>query len=75
MLCLYVAILIISTLFIPLNTIRHSYALQQLAGNIIIETMPGETETFNWGLISDKNASTTVNITADGTGSDFLTFT
>jgi hypothetical protein len=74
MLCLYVAILIISTLFIPLNTIRHSYALQQLAGNIIIETMPGETETFNWGLISDKNASTTVNITADGTGAEFLTF-
>jgi hypothetical protein len=74
MLCLSVAILIISTLFIPLNTIRHSYALQQLAGNIIIETMPGETETFNWGLISDKNASTTVNITADGTGAEFLTF-
>jgi hypothetical protein len=71
---LFATILIIPTPFTPLNTIRHSYALQQLAGNIIIETMPGETETFNWGLISDKNASVTVNITADGTGAEYLSF-
>jgi hypothetical protein len=59
---------------IPLNKIGQSYALLQVAGNIIIETIPGETETFNWGLISDRNASSTVNITADGMGAEFLSF-
>jgi hypothetical protein len=55
-------------------TITQSYALQQVAGKIIIETMPGETETFSWGLISDKNGSSTVNITADGMGAEYLSF-
>lgn len=36
--------------------------------------MPGETKQFTWGLLTDKNASNTVNLTADGTGSEFLSF-
>ncbi|HYY67062.1 MAG TPA: hypothetical protein VE572_01805 [Nitrososphaeraceae archaeon] len=55
-------------------TITRSYALQQVAGNIIIEIKPGETNTFNWGLLSEKNQSSTVNITADGIGAEFLSF-
>lgn len=71
-LSLFVIISIIPNTITPLNKIGQSYALQQIAGNIIIETMPGETETFSWGLISDKNGSSTVNITADGMGAEFL---
>jgi hypothetical protein len=71
-LSLFVILSIIPTTIIPLNEIVPSYALQQVAGNIIIEIMPGETETFSWGLISDKNGSSTVNITADGMGAEFL---
>jgi len=55
-------------------TVRQTYALLQVAGNIIVETMPGETRTFNWGLISDKNGSSTVNITAEGIGAEYLSF-
>ncbi|HJU35337.1 MAG TPA: hypothetical protein VJ695_09465 [Nitrososphaera sp.] len=49
MLGLFVVVSLASTTISPLNTIGHSYALQQIAGNIIIETMPGDTETFSWG--------------------------
>ncbi len=46
----------------------------QVAGNIFIEIKPGETKTFNWGLLSEKNQSSIVNITADGIGAEFLSF-
>jgi hypothetical protein len=55
-------------------TITQIYALQQVAGNIVVEIKPGETKTFEWGLLSDKNQSSTVNITADGIGAEFLSF-
>lgn len=55
-------------------TITQSHALQQVAGQIVVETKPGETKTFNWGLLSDKNQSSIVNITADGMGAEFLSF-
>jgi hypothetical protein len=73
-LSLLIIISLIPNTITPLNKLGQSFALQQVAGNIIIETIRGETETFTWGLISDKNASTTVNITADGIGAEFLTF-
>jgi hypothetical protein len=66
--------LILSAIPSAVMTVRQSYALLQVAGNIIVETMPGETETFSWGLISEKNGSSTVNITADGMGAEYLSF-
>jgi hypothetical protein len=51
-----------------------SYALQQVAGDIVVDIKPGETKTFSWGLLSDKNESSIVNITADGIGAEFLSF-
>jgi hypothetical protein len=55
-------------------TIMQSYALQQVAGDIVVDIKSGETRTFRWGLLSDKNESSTVNITADGIGAEFLSF-
>jgi hypothetical protein len=55
-------------------TITQSYGLQQVAGDIVVEIKPGETKTFNWGLLSDRNQSSTVNITASGIGAEFLSF-
>jgi len=55
-------------------TITQTYALQQVAGNIIVEIQPGETKTFQWGLLTEKNESTTLNITTDGLGAQFLSF-
>jgi hypothetical protein len=51
-----------------------SYALQQVAGDIVVDIKPGETKTFRWGLLSEKNESSTVNMTADGIGAEFLSF-
>ena len=64
----------IVSIFPNVITITQSYALQQVAGNIFIEIKPGETKTFNWGLLSEKNQSITVNITAEGIGAEFLSF-
>ena len=66
--------LILSSIPGAIITVRQSYALLQVAGNIIVEIMPGETETFSWGLISEKNGSSAVNITADGMGAEYLSF-
>jgi hypothetical protein len=55
-------------------TITQSYALQQVAGDIVLDIKQGEIETFTWGLLSEKNESSTVNITADGMGAEFLSF-
>ena len=54
--------------------ITQSYALQQVAGNILIVIKPGQTKTFNWGLLTEKNQPSTVNVTADGMGAQFLSF-
>lgn len=52
-----------------------SFALQQVAGPIIVDVKPGETKTFGWTLISDKSdAPTNIKISAEGKGSEFLSF-
>ncbi len=66
--------LILSLIPNAIITVKQSYALLQVAGNIIVETMPGGTETFTWGLISEINGSSTVNITAEGMGAEYLSF-
>jgi hypothetical protein len=54
--------------------ITQSYALQQVAGQIVVEIKPGETKTFSWGLLTEKNELSIVNITADGIGAEYLSF-
>jgi len=50
-------------------------ALQQTATEVIIDIKPGETKTFEWGLKSDEeNEVTTVELSADRKGSEFLSF-
>jgi len=50
-------------------------ALQQTAAEVIIDIKPGETKTFEWGLKSDEeNEVTTVELSADRQGFEFLSF-
>jgi hypothetical protein len=75
----FTTILLLSLFLVPLIftniiTITQSHALLQVAGEIVVEIKPGETKTFSWGLLSDKNESSIVNITADGIGAEFLSF-
>jgi hypothetical protein len=77
----FTTIVIVLPLFLILSlipslvSITQTYALQQVAGNIVVDIKPGETKTFNWGLLADKNnQSSTVNVTADGMGAEFLSF-
>lgn len=55
-------------------SIRQSYALMQVAGDVIVDTKPSQTITFNWGLLNEKNQSSAVNITAEGIGAEYLSF-
>ena len=56
---------------IPIST---SDALLQQAGKIIVDISPGETRSFSWGLQSDDDKTLTVQIFAEGDGSEFLSF-
>jgi len=50
-------------------------ALRQTGGRVIIDIKPGESDSFLWGLKSDKaDTSTRVVFNAKGEGSQFLTF-
>lgn len=51
-----------------------SFALQQIAGKITVDIKPGETKEFGWTLISDNDVPTNIKISADGKGSEFLSF-
>ena len=72
---LILLIFLIASIIIPkVILITQSYALQQIAGDIVVDIKPGETKTFTWGLLSEKSQSSIVNITADGIGAEFLSF-
>lgn len=49
------------------------HALKQMAGKVEIHLIPGETKTFNWGLMTDKETSK-AELRAEGDGSEFLSF-
>lgn len=49
-------------------------ALQQVAGPIVFELEPGTTKTMYWGLVSDSDKPITLEIKADGKGSELLSF-
>jgi hypothetical protein len=55
-------------------TYQQIYALQELAGPLIIHVNPGESKPFSWGLLPGKNEPNSVTIYADGNGSEFLFF-
>jgi len=69
-----ISLFVVLSIFPNVITIKQNYALQQVAGNIVVEIKPGETKTFNWGLLTEKNESSTINITANGIGAEFLSF-
>ncbi len=68
--------LLLSVLTIAILSIiiQDSYALQQQAGKIELNLNPGESKTFKLGLFNDKDVPSTVEIRADGEGSEFLSF-
>src|SRR5437870_12897248 len=51
-----------------------AFALQQVAGKIEIIIKPGETQSFKWGLLSDSDEESEIGLTANGSGSEFLSF-
>jgi len=49
-------------------------ALLQQAGKISVNVSPEKTETFTWGLQSDSDKIITLQLSAEGQGSEFLDF-
>jgi hypothetical protein len=45
-----------------------------MAGPIIIKISPGETKSFSWSLLSNKNETEPVSISANGDGAQLLSF-
>ena len=67
----YLTVLLVVAL-VPM--ISNSYALQEVAGKIILNLSAGQTQRFNWELVSDSSNSTTVALSASGNGSEMLSF-
>lgn len=61
-------------LLLQLPSQTNAHALQQIAGPITLEMKPGESNTFQWGLLSDRDQPTNVSLSSEGTGSEFLSF-
>jgi len=54
---------------------NEAYSLQQIAGTPSIRLNPGETGILQWMLVSDEDEYlTVVKLSADGPGSEFLSF-
>jgi len=50
-------------------------ALRQAAGQIIVDLKPGQSEKFEWILVSDNpNEVTSIKLSVEGDGSEFLLF-
>jgi len=65
---------LIVILLVPLFLLSAD-ALRQTGGKVKIDIKPGESDSFLWGLISDKaDTSTRIELAAAGEGSQFLTF-
>lgn len=64
-------VFLISSLLIPAG-ILESDALRQSGGYINFEIAPGETKTFTWSLISEKDFPTTLKISSLTWGSQFI---
>ena len=57
-----------------LPVISNSYALQEVAGPVNLSLKPGDSTSFNWGLVSDSGDTITVTLKAVGDGSQFLSY-
>jgi hypothetical protein len=65
----------LQTMMITKTLVVQSFGLMQVAGDVVVEVKPGESKPFAWGLLSDKpNETTTIELSADGEGSEFLSF-
>jgi len=64
---------IIALILVPI-ALADSAALQEIAGKIDVEIKPGETKTFQWGLVSDSDITTTLGLHTEGKGAEFLFF-
>ncbi len=68
------ALFILSSVFLLATIFPQVEALQQFAGSIEVNIQPGETKTFEWGFLSDKDVITEIELRAEGIGSEFLSF-
>ena len=67
-------ILLISFLTVIFLSANNVDALQEVAGKVNIDLKPGQTKSFHWGIISDSNQTTMLNLSASGNGSEFLSY-
>ena len=70
-----VLVLSLFTILLLPIAFQDSSALRQVAGKIEFDIKPGGSSEFKWGLASDKpNQVTTVELSTEGEGGEFLSF-
>lgn len=71
----FTKILFALTIILTFSAINDdAQALLQQAGKISVNVSPEKTETFTWGLQSDSDKIITIQLSAEGQGSEFLDF-
>ena len=61
-------------LIVTFLLVHNVEALQEVAGKINIDIKPGQTKSFQWGIMSDSNQTIIVNLSSSGNGSQFLSY-
>ena len=71
----FTKLLFVIAIILTLSVINvDAQALLQQAGKISVKVSPEKTETFTWGLQSDSDKIITLQLSAEGSGSEFLDF-
>lgn len=64
---------ILTILLLPAIIIE-AHAIREVAGKVNVQITPGQTKSFQWGMLSDSNSVTAIQLSAQGQGSEFLSF-
>lgn len=68
-----IALIVVILVILPV-AMTQAHALREVAGKVDVNITPGTSKAFTWGLLSDSNNTTTVQLTSQGQGSEFLSF-
>jgi hypothetical protein len=55
-----------------ISSFPNANGLRQVAGKVELKLLPGESQTYRWGLISDIDEEAEIGLRADGPGSEFI---
>jgi hypothetical protein len=67
-----VVILVLFVITTMIASVPNANGLRQVAGKVELKLLPGESQTYRWGLISDIDEVAEIGLRAEGPGSEFI---